>query len=258
VTTEADVHEPALRRSDLWRMGLRASLLQATWNFERQQGIGLAWALLPGLRRIVTDPEHRRRRLAFHTAFFNTQPTLASVAIGVAARLEEDGLRTGVEPDEPMRRALNVMGSSLASTGDRLFWFALRPVAACIGLLMIPFGPWAAALGLWVSYNAVHQFVRLGGIGWGYHTGPAIMSGPLRGRLEALHHGLLLGGVALVGVLLAALIAPGGMPRTLGFQVALGGGLAFGLLASQRARPSPTEWALVIGLIAVGVAWWGI
>jgi len=254
---EVGVHEPVLRRGDLLRMGLRASLLQATWNFERQQGIGLAWALQAGLKRIVPDAAQRCRRLAMHTSFFNTQPSLASLAIGVAARIEEDGARAEGVNDEELRRAMNVMGASLASLGDRLFWFALRPVAACIGLLMIPFGPWAAALGLWVSYNAVHQFVRLGGVGWGYRLGPAVMSGPLRPRLEALRHGLLIGGVALVGVLLAGLIAPQGVPRPLGFQVALGGGLAFGFIAAQRARPSPTEWALVIGAAALGAAWWG-
>lgn len=253
---EAGVHEPVLRRGDLLRMGLRASLLQATWNFERQQGIGLAWALQAGLRRIVPDTGERCRRLTAHTEFFNTQPTLASLAIGVAARIEEDGSRSGGVNDEAMRRAMNVMGASLASLGDRLFWFALRPVAACVGLLMIPFGPWAAAIGLWVSYNLVHQFVRLGGVGWGYRHGTAVMGGAVRPRLEALRHGLMIGGVALVGVLLAALIAPQGVPRPLPFQLALGGGLAFGFIAAQRARPSPTEWALVIGAAALGAAWW--
>src|SRR5262245_38864379 len=64
-----------LRAVDLMAMGLRASLLQATWNYERQQGVGWAWALEPALKRIEPDPARRAARLAEHTAFFNTQPT---------------------------------------------------------------------------------------------------------------------------------------------------------------------------------------
>ncbi len=41
-----------LTRADLWRMALRTTLLQATWNYERQQGLGWAWALKPALDRI--------------------------------------------------------------------------------------------------------------------------------------------------------------------------------------------------------------
>ena len=41
-----------LRNGDLGLMALRASLLQSTWNYERQQGIGWAWALEPALARV--------------------------------------------------------------------------------------------------------------------------------------------------------------------------------------------------------------
>src|SRR5262249_1821258 len=39
-------------RGTLLRVGLRANLLQAAWNFERQQGLGWAFALEPALRRL--------------------------------------------------------------------------------------------------------------------------------------------------------------------------------------------------------------
>jgi mannose/fructose/N-acetylgalactosamine-specific phosphotransferase system component IID len=244
-----------LRQGDLLAMGLRASLLQATWNYERQQGVGWAWALQPALRRLIPGAHARAERLAAHTAFFNTQPTMASIALGVVARMEEEGAARGAIDESAVRRTMGVMGSALAALGDRVFWFALRPVAACVGLMLIPFGPWPAAIALWLTYNLLHQGVRLGGVAWGYRDGPAAIAGPLRARLEGVRHGLMIGGVALVGVLFAALIAPGALPRTLGFQLALGGGLAFGLVASQRARPSPTEWALIMGGLAVSAAW---
>src|SRR6185295_12776165 len=78
-----------LRGGDLRSMALRASLLQATWNYERQQGLGWAWALAPAIERLYPERDVRLARLAEHTAYFNTQPTLASLVLGAAAAVEE-------------------------------------------------------------------------------------------------------------------------------------------------------------------------
>src|SRR5947207_14253359 len=118
---------PRLTNRDLHSMALRASLLQATWNYERQQGLGWAWSLKPALDRLMPDPAARAARLAEHTAYFNTQPTLASVVLGVAAGLEERRAE-GVGPDaDAMGRVKSVLGSTAAALGDRLFWTTLRP-----------------------------------------------------------------------------------------------------------------------------------
>src|SRR5206468_9557155 len=92
--------------SDLRRVSARTWLLQATWNYERQQGLGWAWCLAPVIERLYTDPAHRRRRLAEHTAFFNTQPTLASMALGAVAKLEEQ--RSAVLEAEPLGAAASL------------------------------------------------------------------------------------------------------------------------------------------------------
>ena len=245
----------ALGNRTLMRMGLRASLLQATWNYERQQGIGWAYAIQPALERLYADRDERATRLAEHTAYFNTQPTLASVALGAVARLEEErSLGREVDPGT-IPRVKSVLGSSLAALGDRLFWFTLRPFAACLGIALVLLG-WAwGALALWLVYNGVHQTVRLLGVRWGYEAGPAVASGPLRSRLETLIGVFGRGGALIVGVIMAALMVPGGEPTSAGFQLLLAGGLALGLIVAPRARPSPTEWALMIGTAALLLAW---
>ena len=236
-----------LSRRDLWGMAVRTSFLQATFNYERQQGIGWAWALKPALDRYYPDAALRRQRLAEHTAYFNTQPTLASLALGAVARLEER--RAGGEgPDaEAVARVKSVLGSSAAALGDPLFWFTLRPFAATLGVALVPLGLPAAALALWLCYNIVHLGLRLLGVGWGYRRGPAVLGEPLRGRLTRLTQVLGLLGAMLVGVAVAWMLVPGGSPRPLVFQVSLVAGLGVGLIAAQRGRPGPTEWALGVG-----------
>jgi hypothetical protein len=39
------------------------------------------------------------------------------------------------------------------------------------------------------------------------------------------------------------------------FQAALAAGLVLGMLTAQRARPSPTEWALGIGVLCIAAGW---
>jgi len=237
------------------RMALRSSLLQATWNYERQQGLGWAWALEPALDRLYPEAGERRARLAEHTAYFNTQPTLASLALGVVAGLEERrAAGEGLDADA-LGRVKSVLGSSLAALGDRLFWFTLRPLAACLGVLFaVTAGLGPGALALLLCYNAVHQPVRALGVGWGYRDGPSVLS-TLRPRFDRLTGRLCAGGAGMVGVLVAALLVPGGAPRPLAFQALLALGLALGLLAAQRSRPSPTGWALGVGCLSLAAMW---
>ena len=236
-------------------MALRAALLQATWNYERQQGLGWAWALKPALDRIYPDPDLRRERLIEHTAYFNTQPTLASLALGAVAALEEQRAAGAPVDAAAVARVKSALGSSLASLGDRLFWYTLRPVAACVGVLLALNGRWIGALAMWVCYNVVHLGLRFAGVGWGYRRGPQVLAGPLRPRLEELVRGLGALGAALVGLIVAAVLVPGGTPRPIVFQAALAAGLVLGLLTAQRARPSPTEWALGVGALCTVAGW---
>ena len=240
---------------DLARVAARTPLLQATWNYERQQGLGWAWCIAPVLERLYPDPAKRRMRLAEHTAYFNTQPTLASLALGAVANLEERRAAGLAPEDDGVARVKLMLGSALAALGDRLFWFTLRPFVACLGVLFALNGSWVGAAALWVCYNAVHLTLRFRGVGWGYRQGPEVLSGGLRGRLERSVRSLSTLGAALVGVVVAALLVPGGSPQRLPFQATLAGGLALGLLTAQHARPSPTHWALGAGALCLVAAW---
>ena len=258
-TGEAHVRMSVRKLSEgtLLKIALRANLLQATWNFERQQGVGWAYALQPALEVLYRDPAERRARLAEHTAYFNTQPTLASLALGAAAKLEE-ARAEGTGPDAAgMARVKAALGSTLAALGDRLFWFSLRPFAAALAVLIAlrsPQSPWGAIV-LVGTYASVHMGLRLFGVSWGYAAGPGVLSGTLRARLERLVTVLAYAGCVVLGVLVAYTLAPGGEIRPIAVQSCLAGGLGLGLVSAQRARPSPTQWALGIGALVILAAW---
>ena len=142
-----------LTDGDLARVAARTPLLQATWNYERQQGLGWAWCFAPVLARLYPDPAARRARLAEHTAYFNTQPTLASLALGAVAHLEEQRAAGLLSEEDAIPRVKSMLGSALAALGDRFFWFTLRPFVACLGVWLAIDGSWVGALALWMCYE---------------------------------------------------------------------------------------------------------
>jgi len=240
---------------DLTRMACRTMVLQATFNYERQQGLGWAWALEPALDRLYPDRETARARLAEHTAYFNTQPTLASLALGAVAGLEERRATDGEPGADGVARVKGVLGASLAALGDRFFWFTLRPFAASLGVLFaLLFGGWGAAV-MWLAYNVLHLGVRFSGVGWGYAQGPAVLGEPLRRRFGAGVTAMCFAGCVALGFVTAWLLVPAGQPRPLVTQASLAAGIGIGLVGAQRSRPSPTEWALGAGVLCLIVAW---
>ena len=75
-------------RRERRRVALRSTLVQAVWNYDSLQAVGFAWALLPGLERIRPVPAERASRLHSHLESFNANPYMASLAMGVALRME--------------------------------------------------------------------------------------------------------------------------------------------------------------------------
>ncbi|MEO6462315.1 MAG: PTS system mannose/fructose/sorbose family transporter subunit IID [Candidatus Eisenbacteria bacterium] len=226
----------------------RLFALQATWNFERMQGLGLAYALSPIVRALAKDDAAAARALVPHTGYFNTHPVMAAVATGVVAgELEKRAAGEPALDDAGLARAKQALGSSLAAAGDPLFWNALRPMLALAAAT-----GWRddrSALGILTflaGYNVVAIGYRVRGLFEGYRRGLAYVA-QLPRRLVRLGEALRLLGVVLAALLVSSILIPEGeaAPR----QVLAGAvGLALGALAFGRARLGPAEWGLALAL----------
>jgi PTS system mannose-specific IID component len=62
-----------------------------TYNYERLQGIGFLHAMSPVIDDLYekNDLENRKEAMLRHTAFFNTEPRLGSMIVGLCAAMEE-------------------------------------------------------------------------------------------------------------------------------------------------------------------------
>ena len=88
----ADKTENKIRLSkrDRWDVCWRSTFLQGSWNYERMQNGGYAYAMIPAIKKLYKNKDDQAAALKRHLEFFNTHPYLASPIIGVTLALEED------------------------------------------------------------------------------------------------------------------------------------------------------------------------
>lgn len=196
------------RPSDRLAAWLRSFTIHGTWNHRNLLGAGLAYALLPILRRVhAGDPVSMREALERHLRTFNAHPYLASAAVGALARLESER----ADPDT-LERFRTALGGPLGSLGDRVVWATWRPfcvLAAAVAYLAGASAVWCLA-GFLVVYNAGHVALRAWGFlkGWsaGRGLGRVLRDAPLEAGVRILKplNAVLVGAVTAAVALAAA------------------------------------------------------
>lgn len=149
---------------------LRLLLLQASWNYERLQGLGFFFALLPGLKKLYSGDQLRdvSRRYA---NYFNTHPYLAPMVAGAVLKLEEDHARNPDHQTIDIEEFKEMVAAPYAAIGDALFWGGLRPLAAGVALFFAIKGiVWAPVVFL-IFYNLVPLWFRIVFFERGYRQG---------------------------------------------------------------------------------------
>ena len=93
-------------------------------------------------RELTLATQLNAHQSARRLELFNTQPYMASFALGFALRLEDEIAAAGPRERVDLERNLGAMKKSLASAlaalGDPLFWGALRPTALIVAVLSRP------------------------------------------------------------------------------------------------------------------------
>lgn len=140
----------------------RSCFVQTSWNFNNMQGIGFFYTAWPMLRRLDLAPEHLRR----HAQYFNTNPYVAGLVVGVALHYEERG-------EELSTEYKSSLASFLGAAGDGLFWATLRPALFGLGVLLYLLEP-VRPLAFWVplcTYALITLGVRFWALQLGYRYG---------------------------------------------------------------------------------------
>jgi PTS system mannose-specific IID component len=143
----------------LLRVFLRSLFLQASWNPQGMQNLGLAYALYPALKELYPERQALETAVRRHLVFFNTHPYVAAAILGGVLYHEQRIARGEEPPDKVVAFKAALMGP-LAALGDGFFWLSLKPATGAVCAALVPvLAAWAAVLFL-VLYNLVHLTLR--------------------------------------------------------------------------------------------------
>ncbi len=182
---------------------LRTFFLQASWNFERLQSLGICYALAPALRFFYRG-EQLTEAFRRHLEYFNTHPFMASPVVGTVLSLEEAAWR-GEENTLDAQEFKRMVMAPYAAMGDALFWGGLRPAAAAVALFFAVRGSLWTSVAFLLLFNIPHLVFRIAGLSQGYSQGLKVVEMLQRRRLPDLAIRLKEGTVVLLGGLCAYL-----------------------------------------------------
>jgi len=105
------------------------------FTHQHMQTFGFMCAMIPVIKELYKDDTHRLRSLKTYTPFFNTEPQIGSMVVGIAVGLEEARANGHEEIDDEMINGIRagLMGP-LAGIGDSLIPGTYIPILLSIAL----------------------------------------------------------------------------------------------------------------------------
>lgn len=175
---------------------------QAGWNYERMQGSGYLYTILPQLRKLYGDnTDELKEMMRTHAQFFNTSNFFNTIITGIDLAIEEEEGVAGKESVAGVKAGL--MGP-FAAIGDSIF-ASLIPaifgaIAATLGAQGNPFG-----LLLWVIVGLIICVFRWKQLEYAYEAGVDLVS-EISDTLGLFTNAATLLGVFMVGALVATMV----------------------------------------------------
>jgi PTS system mannose-specific IID component len=226
-------------------------LLQASWTYERMQGVGIGFASLPLLEPLRNDPGRHLGAVTRSSEYFNAHPYLAPIAVGAAARAELDGAAAPA-----IQRLKSVLAGPLGGLGDQLFWAGLVPgtTAAMIVGVALGGGLWVVVIGV-LLYVATRWTVTLWGLDLGLGSGLGVVASLKASHLQSWVRWVVLGAGLMVGLaipLVSRWMNPEGLSSELVIAMAVGAAAGIvGTWITDRRYSARTITALIMIVILV-------
>lgn len=196
--------DPTVRKviteKDLHKMVWRSLMLQSSFNYERMQGGGWTYSLIPGLKKIHTNQKDLGYSLLDNLQFYNTHPFLVTFIQGIIIAMEENK-----ENRSTIRGIKVALMGPLGGIGDALFWLTLLPITGGIGVSLSEQGNIFGPILFLILFNAVHFFLLFWLMDYGYNTGTRAIA-TMREKTQEISRAATMIGLAVVGGLTASYV----------------------------------------------------
>ncbi|GFZ30051.1 PTS mannose transporter subunit IID [Clostridium zeae] len=193
--------ELKLSKSDRISVWFRSFFLQGSWNYERMQNGGWAYAMIPAIKKLYKTKEERAAALERHLEFFNTHPYVASPVIGVTLALEEERANGAPIDDVTIQGVKIGMMGPLAGIGDPVFWFTVRPILGALGASLAISGNVLGPIIFFVAWNIIRMAFMWYTQEFGFKAGSRISDDLSGGLLQDITKGASILGMFILGSL---------------------------------------------------------
>lgn len=173
---------------------------------EHMQTFGYLCAMLPIVEELYETKEEQKKAIETYTAFFNTEPQIGTLVVGLTAGLEESKAN-GENIDSEMINGIRagLMGP-LAGIGDSLIVGTLIPILLGISLGLSTNGSPLGAIFYIVVWNLLLTF----GMKWlfykGYELGGKAVEIIVGEKATAIRESIIMLGTIVIGAVAASWI----------------------------------------------------
>ncbi|MDT2601540.1 PTS system mannose/fructose/sorbose family transporter subunit IID [Enterococcus hulanensis] len=175
---------------------------QLGWNYERMQGSGYLYTILPQLRKIYGDDTSELKEvMKTHTQFFNTSNFFNTIITGIDLAIEEKEGISGKQTVSGLKAGL--MGP-FAAIGDSIFAALIPTIFGALAANMAINGN-PTGIFIWIIAQIAVMIFRWKQLEFAYREGISLVT-TMQHRLTALTDAATLLGVFMVGALVATMI----------------------------------------------------
>ena len=192
-----------LTKEDFTQINRRSLLtFQLGWNYERMQGSGYLYTILPQLRKIYGDDTPELKEIMkTHTQFFNTSNFFNTIITGIDLAIEE---KEGIASKETVSGMKAGLMGPFAAIGDSIFAALIPTIFGALAANMAINGN-PAGIFIWIAAQISVMIFRWKQLQFAYKEGISLVT-TMQSRLTALTDAATLLGVFMVGALVATMV----------------------------------------------------
>ena len=175
---------------------------------EHMQTFGYMWSMLPIIKELYATKEEQSKAMEAYYPFFNTEPQIGSIVVGITAGLEEARANGAEGIDDEMINGIRagLMGP-LAGIGDSLIVGTYIPILLGIALGFAEGGSAIGPLFYIIVWNATSIWFQKFVYMKGYELGGSAVELLVGEKATAFRESVLVMGQVIVGAMAASWVS---------------------------------------------------
>jgi len=195
--------ERILTKSDINKAFWLSWFIQSSWNYERMMGTGFAHGMLHIEKKLRKTPEELKEWLTMHSEFYNTEPHLHNIILGMVIAMEEGGADI-----ETIRAVKTALMGPFAGLGDSLLWFTILPISFAIGASLGSQGNFLGPIIAMLIWIPVSWAIKYYSLIYGYRYGEGLAQVLQGDVLKFFREAIAAFAVAMMGGIGASYVTP--------------------------------------------------